>query len=302
MNEHALERAFVDARGRILWPWRLVAFCFFMMVALALAITAVYPLGRGVAELAGVRWIAYPWLTVLALVTGHALTLRFVDPGTTWTVLGLAAPALRPPVLLGGLVLGALAILVPSALLLQVGWLRVLESDAGGWMGAAVGVSTFLALSALSEELLVRGYALTVLRERFGWQMAVAATSVLFALMHLRNPGVSALSITVVALAGVFLGGVRVVTGSVYAAWLAHFAWNWVMAVGLHTQVSGFPSSSPGYRVVSSGPSWATGGVWGPEGGVFAAAGLCIAIAVLFARPSGRALLAQPIGRAETAG
>ena len=40
----------------------------------------------------------------------------------------------------------------------------------------------------------------------------------------------------------------------------------------------------PDYRVTDTGPDWATGGTWGPEGGVFAAAGLVIAMWYVFRR------------------
>ena len=300
MPERALERAFVDARGRLLWPWRLVAFCVFTGIALVFALSIVYPVAQGIAGLVGLRLIAYPWLVLLALVAGHALTRRFVDSRATWGALGLGRASLRPATLLRGTLLGTLAILLPCALLLQLDWLRVLESDAGGWARSAAMTTLLLAPAAFGEELLLRGYPLLVVRERFGWQVAVAVTSVGFALLHVTNPGANGLSLSLVAMAGVFLGAIRVVTGSLYAAGLAHLAWNWVMAVVLHAQVSGLPSSAPGYRVVPSGPEWATGGRWGPEGGLFAAAGLCAALAVLFARPAGRALLALPIGRAET--
>ena len=63
-------------------------------------------------------------------------------------------------------------------------------------------------------------------------------------------------------------------TKSLYAAWMAHFAWNWTMAVVFHTAVSGYPMEAPGYRYVDAGPDWATGGDWGPEGGIPAALGM----------------------------
>ena len=46
------------------------------------------------------------------------------------------------------------------------------------------------------------------------------------------------------------------------------------MAVVFHTAVSGFPMEAPGYRYVDAGPDWATGGEWGPEGGIPAALGM----------------------------
>jgi hypothetical protein len=90
--------------------------------------------------------------------------------------------------------------------------------------------------------------------------------------------------LNVVVLAGVFLAGVLVVTRSLYAAFVAHLAWNWSLAGGLHTAVSAIPFATPDYRVVDAGPDWATRGVWGPEGGVGAALGLLSASAYLYVR------------------
>jgi len=112
---------------------------------------------------------------------------------------------------------------------------------------------------------------------------ALVATSVGFGLLHLGNPGANAQSVAVVIFAGVFLAAVLVATGSLYAAWMAHFAWNWSMAELLHAAVSGvrFPYST--YRMDDVGPAWLTGGAWGPEGGVAAVAGMLAGIAVLVA-------------------
>ena len=82
-----------------------------------------------------------------------------------------------------------------------------------------------------------------------------------------------------VALAGVFLAAVRIGTDSLYAAWAAHFAWNWVMAALFHTPVSGYAFEYPSYRYVDAGPDWATGGMWGPESGV--PAGLMMLVGTL---------------------
>jgi hypothetical protein len=54
------------------------------------------------------------------------------------------------------------------------------------------------------------------------------------------------------------------------------------MAALFHASVSGYPFESPYYRYVDSGPDWATGGEWGPEGGIPAALGMVAALAILF--------------------
>jgi hypothetical protein len=142
--------------------------------------------------------------------------------------------------------------------------------------------------AAFYEELLTRGYVFAVLREALGWRATLVATSVIFGLLHLQNAGANVESITLVILAGVFLGGLLVATRSLYAAWMAHFAWNWTMAVVFHTAVSGLALESPDYRYVDAGPDWVTGGVWGPEGGAAGGLGMLGGLVYLYARRNSR--------------
>ena len=182
--------------------------------------------------------------------------------------------AARPSLLAFGFLVGAVAIALPVVGLIGVHWLQPSASGPGSWAGAMVRVSMLLLPAALFEELVARGYILSVLKEWWGWTWAIVATSVAFGLFHLSNNGVTAESVALVVLAGFFLAGVLYATKSLYAAWMAHFAWNWTMAVVFHTAVSGYPLEAPGYRYVDAGPDWATGGEWGPEGGIPAGLGM----------------------------
>jgi hypothetical protein len=132
--------------------------------------------------------------------------------------------------------------------------------------------------------MMFRGYAFTAIQEWLGTPAALGLTSGVFGVIHFTNAGASAASIAVVVLAGVMLGTVLLVTRSLYAAFAAHFAWNWTLAGGFHTAVSGIPFATPDYRVVDAGPDWATGGSWGPEGGAGAALGLLSATFYLYTR------------------
>jgi len=192
------------------------------------------------------------------------------------------AARLRPIALAA--LLGAAAIGIPALPLLASGWLGIVPQPKGSWIAAAVAMALFLAPSALWEELLFRGYAFTVLEEWWGTPAALGVTSVVFGLVHLQNAGATVSSIAVVVLAGVFLGGVLVATQSLWAAFAAHLAWNWVLAGVLHSAVSGIPFATPDYRVVDAGPDWATGGAWGPEGGFPAALGLVSVSIYLYVR------------------
>ncbi|GJG87741.1 hypothetical protein tb265_29220 [Gemmatimonadetes bacterium T265] len=221
------------------------------------------------------------WLLLAAVLLAHVLVLRAVERRPLADV-GLGRSAARPGLLAAGALLGAAAVGVPSALLLAGGELRAVAAPAGSWAAAAGALAVALAPAALWEELLVRGYPLVVLVESLGAPLALVLTSVVFGVLHLNNPNASLASAAVVTLAGVFLGAIRLATGSLWAAFAAHLAWNWTLAAGFHAAVSGLPFAAPGYRVVDAGPDWLTGGAWGPEGGAAAVAGMLGGLALLW--------------------
>ena len=217
----------------------------------------------------------------IGLLASHAIMLYAIDR-RGWNEVGLGAASARPRMLARGWLLGALPIAVPSIVLLLAGALAIRTSTQGSWWLAAARLSVVLLPAALFEELLSRGYIFATIRDWLGWPTALAITSLGFGLLHLGNPGANAQSVIMVTLAGIFLGAVLVATGSLYAAWMAHWAWNWVMAVALHAAVSGVPMPRPDYQTVDSGPDWITGGPWGPEGGAGAAAGMLLMLAYLY--------------------
>ncbi len=230
--------------------------------------------------------------TMVALLVGTYAAMRIVDGASMhpWRAVGLGRDALRWRCVVSGLAAGVLAIGIPALVLLLTGFFRVERQPAVvSWAQAARAALFVLAPSAVVEELAVRGYLFTVLRDGIRTPGAIALTSAAFALMHVKNPGATVLTTVVVAMAGVFLATLRVATASLYAAIVAHLSWNLVQVSLLHAPVSGLALPTPGYRLVDSGPSWLTGGDWGPEGGAAAAAGMLITTFILVWRPRKRA-------------
>jgi membrane protease YdiL (CAAX protease family) len=277
------------AEGRLRAPWRILLFLAATYCCGLVASTFIAPIAAWLYGVSGLRVTSDGWVIVAALLGGHIVCVRYVD-NRPWSDVWLDRNAARPALLARGFVLGGLAIAIPSLLLLGVGWLRILPSVDAPLLSAGVRVTMLLLPAALYEELATRGYVFAVLRDAIGWRTALLAMSIVFGLLHLRNPGASAESVGLVILAGVFLGVVVIATRSLYAAWMAHFAWNWTMAVVLHTAVSGLPLESPDYRVVDAGPDWITGGVWGPEGGAAGGLGMLGGLAYLYARRNRRRL------------
>jgi hypothetical protein len=275
------------ADDRLRAPWRILIFLVATICCAFVASTFLGPVIAWIYSIAGLRVATDGWIIVIALLGAHMIALRMIDR-RPWSDVWLDRHAARPALLARGFVLGALAIGVPTLLLMAARWMQVLPSAHGSPFGAALRVSLLLLPAALYEELATRGYIFAALRDAIGWRRALLAMSLVFGLLHLRNPGANAESVALVVLAGIFLGVVVIATRSLYAAWMAHFAWNWTMAVLFHTAVSGLPLESPDYRLVDAGPDWVTGGPWGPEGGAAGGLGMLGGLAYLYARRNTR--------------
>jgi CAAX protease family protein len=274
---------FRDSRGTTRPPWRLALFAASTAASLIVINGAVVPFVSAAFAVAGVRAVLFPWVLLGSIVLGHVVTFRIAEP-RGWRSVRLDRSAFRWRAVLGAAALAALAIALAIAPLFAAGWLRVDPAPQGSTLSAGLLMLGFLAPAALWEEMVFRGYAFSVLAEWWGTPAALGATSIVFGLVHLQNAGATPESIAVVVVAGVFLGAVLVAMRSLWAAFAAHLTWNWMLAGVLHSAVSGIPFATPDYRVVDAGPDWATGGVWGPEGGVPAALGLVVVTAYLYLR------------------
>ena len=257
-------------------------------VASLIAITgAVVPAVSWALALVGVRLDLVPWALLASIALAHAVTFRLAD-SRGWRAVHLDGSAVRWRGMLTAAALGAGAVAIATLPLLAAGWLRVEPGPAGSSVGAALAIVPFLAPAALWEEMLFRGYAFIALAEWWGRPAALGVSSVAFGLVHLQNAGATPESISVVVIAGLFLGAVLLVMRSLWAAFAAHLAWNWTLAGVVHSAVSGVPFATPDYRVIDAGPDWATGGVWGPEGGVPAGVALLLVTIYLYRRRARR--------------
>lgn len=311
----SLTTLFLSAQGRLRSGWRALLFVLLLSVfgPVAQAIVAAPGYFAGPGQVGATIALELPltWVAlVAACLAAHWVMLAFVDR-RSWDYVDLARRGAAAAPVLGGLALGAAAIAVPSAILLGLGWLGVVGNPGtGGGARISRELATVLAVlvpAAFAEELMLRGYLLSALSDGMGRLAALILTSVAFALMHAANPGVAPGALVVVALAGIFLGAVRFATSSLYAAWAAHLAWNAVLGLVLHALVSGTSMAAAGWRTLDTGPDWATGGSWGPEGGAAAAAGLLVATWYLIGRHrtafgSGPGFIAVDGGASTTSG
>jgi membrane protease YdiL (CAAX protease family) len=189
-------------------------------------------------------------------------------PGARGLAWGLGLGAATAAVALAG------AVLVANS-----HWSR----DAGGvgdYVAQVLKTSLVLAPAALSEEVMFRGIPLVLVAAAIGRGTAlVLVAGLAFALFHFLNPGITALSLGNIALAGIFLGLAFYAPGGLWTAFGAHLGWNATLAA-LDAPVSGLPFSIPLIDYRAGDPVWLSGGRFGPEGGLLAT--FAITAALLF--------------------
>lgn len=216
--------------------------------------------GFGVRDFAEYVLTALPFFPALLITERRIVKRRIIPelfPGSRFTRIDILAGLLYGPVLF------SLAFLVFR----RVGWLSV----AGGeslpfFSGKIFWTAMVFLIVSLFEEILARGFILSVIAASWGFPAGTAFSSLLFSLMHLGNPNVNLAGLIGILGAGVWLGIAYFTTGSLYFPIALHFGWNMAQAL-LGFPVSGLKLPSP-ISVTITGPALWTGGAFGPEGGV----------------------------------
>jgi membrane protease YdiL (CAAX protease family) len=239
-------------------------------------------------------------MAIAATVAG-AIAIRMLDrrsPGA----LGIAITRSTPRELGVGLAIGVAAIGLAAAVLVATGALRYgpQPGDGVGWLGAAAATFALLAVPAFAEEVTFRGYPFQVLVQRLGAVPATLASSMLFAAAHAGNPNVGGIALVNIFLAGLLLSAAYLRTRSLWFATAVHLGWNWGMASPFDLPVSGLElTDTPLYEPVTTGAAWATGGAFGPEGGVIGTVAFAAALLAVLRwpglRPDARLTALRPL-------
>ncbi|MBI4502582.1 MAG: CPBP family intramembrane metalloprotease [Gemmatimonadetes bacterium] len=169
-----------------------------------------------------------------------------------------------------GVGLGMAAAAVVLELLVGQARLTVTPVSASAYLAASAPVAGMLAIAALAEELLFRGFPLSHLARALGPVRAALALAIGFAALHAFNPGVTPLGLINIGVASLALSAIFFRLGGLPAAWGAHLGWNGGLALGADAPVSGIAFHLPAVDYSAAGPNWITGGSFGPEGGLVA--------------------------------
>jgi uncharacterized protein len=168
-----------------------------------------------------------------------------------------------------GMTLGTAWLAASVGVVWAAGW-ATLQSSAGvaGPMLLLSGLSVLL--NVLTQQLLLCGYILQVLRRRFGFRVALVVSAALFMAYHAAAYDGALLPAANVFVAGALFCLAYGATGNLWLPTALHFTWNFLLGPVLGLTVSGSDALTAGWRVfILDGPELFTGGAFGLEGGLF---------------------------------
>ncbi|MBI5932106.1 MAG: CPBP family intramembrane metalloprotease [Chloroflexi bacterium] len=190
-----------------------------------------------------------------------------------------------------GFLFGALMFAGAVAILAAFGSVQLEQGDPSAQGFPALGAVPLVLIGWIvqggAEEVLMRGWALPVIGARTRPWIGLLVSSVLFALLHLLNPGLSVIAMVNLALFGVFAGLYAMREGSLWGISALHAVWNWVQGNFFGFEVSGTTANGGTvFNLMETGADWLTGGSFGPEGGVAVTLVLVLGTAFLALWPS----------------
>lgn len=146
-------------------------------------------------------------------------------------------------------------------------------------------------LQGFSEEIMLRGYLMMSIQRKNSMASAVLWNSVIFAALHLANPGIGLIAVVNLFLFGVFASLYFLRRGSLWGIAALHSVWNFVQGNFWGIRVSGMANSDTVFVSEIGDGIFAkliNGGSFGLEGGFGVTVVLLLGITVLTFLPSKR--------------
>jgi uncharacterized protein len=119
------------------------------------------------------------------------------------------------------------------------------------------------------EEIIFRGWLMSVLARRFNVAVAVVVTCVAFTLLH-YGPGQQVIVMAASFLFSAFACCWALKAGNIWGVMGWHAGWNWLLATGFELPVTGIDAgvSALVVKLIPRGSDFLTGGAQGPEASV----------------------------------
>lgn len=140
---------------------------------------------------------------------------------------------------------------------------------------------------SLNEELMIRGYILNNLSRSINKYIALAVSSLLFAVMHLANANVSVLAFINLLIAGILLGIYYIHKQNLWFSIGMHLTWNFFQGSVFGFEVSGTETKGIILQDIQ-GNDLITGGQFGFEGSLIATIAMIVIIFIIHFKYRGK--------------
>lgn len=131
-------------------------------------------------------------------------------------------------------------------------------------------------IQSATEELLIRGYLFYHIRDRYGCPLAILLSSLLFAVLHAANDGVTVLALVNIAAIGLFYALSVQYLDSLWFAMANHAMWNFTQNLIFGLPNSGLAAKASLWTPVSAGSSLLYNADFGVEASIPATV-ICLA-------------------------
>ena len=223
--------------------------------------------------------IEFQWSALFAAIVANLVANHFYDRNEFRYGL-LISPGRLLANVIGGVAMAALLVGSADLLITTLTGTRRVVGLGFPWLSVLI----LFTPAVLHEELLFRGYAFQKLAEKH-IGLALGASSLIFAALHLGNDHVGPLALLNILLAGILLGAFYIVTRSLWFPIAAHWFWNVFSGPILGHEVSGYDEGSV-FLTVDAGSALLTGGEFGIEGSALMTVVEIAALALLYRQRS----------------
>ncbi len=233
-------------------------------------------LGKGGTELLSL------YTMFIGVAISFLLILFIVKPWRPYLkALGTAPSGNRVSMLLLGLLIGFAMNAVCIAIAALTGSIQIefVQFSIVGFLVFLV----FIFIQASTEEIVCRGFAYQRIKRTYNATVAIIATSALFSLGHIFNPGITPLALLDIFLTGVLYALMVHYCDSIWLPMGAHTAWNFTQNVLFGLPNSGLTSTYSFFGLAgdaANGIAYDT--VFGVEGTIVAVAVNALAIVALY--------------------
>ncbi len=174
----------------------------------------------------------------------------------------------------GGLGVG---VVMPSAMIACIWLAGAYEPGAlfpaaqsSGAVIAMAGLFVGFLVQASIEEIIFRGWLISIITRRANLVIAVLLSSLTFTLLHFSR-GQPWLVTGNILLFALFASAWSISSNNIWGVMGWHVGWNWIIATGFDVPVTGLDAGVPALIVslAPAGTDFLTGGADGPEGSIF---------------------------------